>query len=88
LPWGGTGANRTSDLAFINANYITRWGGAFGSLCLPDGTLTTQDSWALYWSQTEHSATNALGLNLGTSGAIYPQSWILKDDGFTLRCIR
>jgi len=87
IAMGGTGNSRT-DLDFVNSNYITRWGGAFGGNCHFDGTLWNQGSWASYWSQTENDATYGRHLSFNSNGIIYPQDWSRKNDGFSLRCVR
>jgi uncharacterized protein (TIGR02145 family) len=87
IAMGGTGNSRT-DLDFVDSNYITRWGGAFGGNCVSDGTLWSQGSRGYYWSQSENDGTNGRSLNFDTNGTINPQSWDGKNYGLTLRCVQ
>jgi len=83
IAMGGTGYLRT-DLDFVNTNYVTRWGGAFGGWSNADGTLNGQGFWGFYWSRSEDGAL----LPFDTNGNINPQSWGNRDGGLTLRCVR
>jgi uncharacterized protein (TIGR02145 family) len=88
---GGTGSNRNNSefITFINENYIARWGGAYGGSCNPDGMLSSQGSWANYWSSSEHStADRGVSLGASTSGRIDPRGTNTKHFGFPLRCVR
>jgi len=87
IAMGGTGNNRM-DLNFVNANYITLWGGAFGGLSLSNGALTVQGNRGLYWSQAEGDATNGSNLDFRTFGELCPQCGDNKGNGFSLRCVR
>jgi len=87
IAMGGTGNSRV-DLDFVNANYITRWGGRFGGGCISVGTLSGQDILGSYWSQTGFGATNARDLTFGTAGNINPWLSTSRSHGFSLRCVR
>jgi len=87
IAMGGIGDFRT-DLDFVNANYVTRWGGRFGGFSLSGGTLLSQASWGHYWSQSEGDATDARSLGLDAGGTINPQGWQYKAHGLTIRCVR
>jgi len=84
---GGTGNFRTNT-AFINANFITRWGGQFRGGCNATGQLFGQDSWAYYWSQSEDGADGGFLLRFSSGGIINPQHWSSKFNGFPLRCVQ
>jgi len=88
IAMGGNGNIRGDTPQFVQDNYITRWGGAFGGYCSSDGTLLNQGIWGIYWSQTENYATNGRILFFSTSGNISPQGWNAKVVGLTLRCVR
>jgi len=88
LALGGSGQNRSDTPQFVTDNYINRWSGAFGGLCLSDGTLWSQGSRGYYWSQSENDGTNGRSLNFDTNGTINPQSWDGKNYGLTLRCVQ
>jgi len=89
IAMGGTG-NFRADLDFINANYITRWGGAFGGVCASNGTVHYQGSRVGYWSQAESGADadGAFALDFATSGLVNPQSPWHKITGLPVRCVR
>jgi len=87
IAMGGTGEYRV-DLDFVNTKYFALWGGVFGGACFSDGILDFQGQWAFYWSATEGNAWDACNLHFGTNGYLVPQSWDVKDYGFTLRCVR
>ncbi|MCL2416794.1 MAG: Ig-like domain-containing protein [Bacteroidales bacterium] len=84
----GSNGNSRTDLAFVNANYITRWGGRFGGFSRSGGTLWHQGVWGLYWAQSEHDATVGRNLTFGMNGVVGPQSWGLKDISAPVRCVR
>jgi len=85
---GGTGGVRT-DLDFINANYINRWGGVFGATCYACGS-GVQEQRALYWSQTNANFVMGRGilLTFRTTGQIFPEGFCNKRNGRSLRCVR
>jgi len=87
LAMGGTGNFRTNT-AFINANFIARWGGEFRGGCNATGQLFGQDSWAYYWSQSEDGADGGFLLRFSSGGIINPQHWSSKFNGFPLRCVQ
>ena len=91
---GGSGNNRSmnsSDIAtqeFVAANYITRWGGAFGGFGHPDGLLWRLGIWGNYWTLQEYDSYNAFSLYYDARGLVYPQNWPTKFNGLTVRCVR
>ncbi|MCL2417056.1 MAG: Ig-like domain-containing protein [Bacteroidales bacterium] len=87
IAMGGTGNSRT-DSGFVNANYINRWGGAFGGYSVSYGRLRLQDLIGRYWSQSELDAMTGRGLTFSPGGAVWPQVSNVKNYGFALRCVR
>jgi len=87
LAMGGTGYFRTNT-TFVNANFITRWGGQFRGGCNATGQLFGRDSWAYYWSQSEDGADGGFLLRFSSTGIINPQHWSSKFNGFPLRCVK
>jgi len=88
---GGTGNLRTSTPRFITANYINRWGGAFGGYCNSSGALQYQHLMGAYWSQTACGISpRSLGFSLVFSGAgeIHPQFRDIGMAGKSIRCVR
>jgi len=83
---GGTGNDRTN-LNFVNNLYVTLWGGAFGGW-RNYLTLVDQGSQAYYWSQSEKDADFGFVLTFSSAGKISPQSYSMKNLGYTLRCVR
>jgi len=86
---GGTGNGRDGVSPFVTNGYINLWGGTFGGVSLPSGTLDTQGTWGAYWSQTDgnDSGAHCFGFTTTTTGIVGPQLWGLKNFGFTLRCV-
>jgi uncharacterized protein (TIGR02145 family) len=64
------------------------WGGAYGGYCGSDGSLNSQGSSALYWSQSETTTTSGYSLSFSTGAYVSPQSSNVKHLGFLLRCVR
>ena len=90
IAMGGPGLNRPdneTNSQFVNENYISRWGGAFGGYCTSDGTITALGSCANYWSKSENEDLGGR-LYFSVDGLITPQRWGSKYYGFPLRCIR
>jgi len=85
---GGSGNNRGDTPQFVQENYITRWGGAFGGGSGSVGTLRNQGIWGHYWSSTEGDATLARNLNVNTNGLVSPQNWSNRGGGLSLRCVQ
>jgi uncharacterized protein (TIGR02145 family) len=83
---GGTG-NSGLDLMLRN-RYLNDWGGTYGGSSRPDSTLINQESFALYWSQSESSASFGSYLFFDILGNVSPQSLLPKFNGFSLRCVR
>ncbi|MCL2416946.1 MAG: fibrobacter succinogenes major paralogous domain-containing protein [Bacteroidales bacterium] len=90
IAMGGTGDSRT-DLAFVNANYVTRWGSHLGGFSNPTGTVLSQEN-GIYWSTTDAaSASWARPLAIGSmSGGInfFYMSGLDRGSGLTVRCVR
>jgi uncharacterized protein (TIGR02145 family) len=91
---GGTGLNRwdgvtAADLSkYINTD-TNQWSAAnYSGVSTEKGLLSCQDSLAYYWSQSEFDANSGYTIHLSTNGLIYPQSWLSKNMGLSLRCIR
>lgn len=87
IAMGGTGQFRTNT-TFVNNNYITLWGGAFGGACNTSGGLFGQGTWGYYWSQSGDSADGGFLLRFSSTGTINPQHWGSKFNGFSLRCVQ
>jgi len=86
---GGTGMSRTDGTAtpqFVTDNFITRWGGAFGTS--DADTPDDQGTWGIYWSQAEISTDIALGLGFSTNGHVWTNGSRSKGNSFMLRCVR
>jgi len=64
------------------------WGGNFGGLTNPHGTMLGVTFWGEYWSMCEADTDFGLSLFFETEGSINPQHWNLKDHGLALRCVR
>ena len=91
IAMGGTGNVRwgAQFVQFVQNNYITRWGGAFGGFCDSGGSLTVQNTWGNYWSLSDLNVTQADRLTFSSGGEIHPQgSGGNKANGFALRCVR
>jgi len=84
----GNGNNRGDTPQIVTDNYITRWGGAFGGNCTPDGNLANQWTFVHYWSQTDGDASTGRALTLSWNGSIHPQGLQWKNTGNPLRCVR
>jgi len=85
IAMGGTGGLQT-DLDFVNSNYITRWGGAFGGRV--DTSLNSNGWSGEYWAQSEESVGTGRRLYFTAGGFIIPWDRDNKDLGFSLRCVR
>jgi len=85
---GGTGNGRT-DLDFVNSNYITLWGGAFGGSAWSI-SMFNRGIDGYYWSQSEDDDANiAFFLSFDRSGNIWGENHRMnKSYGATLRCVR
>jgi uncharacterized protein (TIGR02145 family) len=90
---GGNGSNRT-DVTVRNKLIATSgivgqfWGGTYGGYCSSGGSLSVQDSWAVYGSLAERVVTTGRNLYFATSGNVSPQNSLTKNYGLMLRCVR
>jgi len=94
IAMGGDGQNRFSSSSaiatsqFVQDNYISLWGGAFGGWGNNIGGLHNQGLDANYWTLMEEGATTGHSLVFGVLGTLGPQNWQLKFQGHSLRCVR
>jgi len=82
----GTGSSQTN--ATHRDKYLNSWGGLYGGNSNVIGTLGSQGLVALYWSQSESSATGGYGLDFRSNDFVNPQYGFRKDYGLSLRCVR
>ena len=83
----GSGVSSYTD-TLVRDKYITLWGGTYGGYCGIDGQLGGQSWSAYYWSQSERCENHGFRMNFHSDGYTFPQGWLGKDNGFSLRCIR
>jgi uncharacterized protein (TIGR02145 family) len=85
---GGTGNKRSTTAAWINTNYVTKWGNVFGGIA--DGSATKyQNQNGDYWSNTANSNTIGLHLAVDTSPLyVIPAQANDKRWGMQVRCVR
>ena len=90
---GGTGY-LSWDVDFVYANYIIRWGGAFGGMSRYNGAVIPSVFSGFqsgqYWSQSESSlfVQSAYSLYFRSEGELIPTQRPAKNWGLTLRCVR
>jgi uncharacterized protein (TIGR02145 family) len=70
----------------IRDKYLNDWGGSYGGLSHPEGTLEWQNLFANYWSQSDIPTAGVI-LNFSVYGA-YNMSFSVKYLGYALRCVR
>jgi len=68
--------------------FLNVWGGNIGGGCFPGGVLYDQGRYALYWAQTEHSATTGHRLFFRGRGNFWGGAHYYKCHGATLRCVK
>ncbi|MCL2028367.1 MAG: hypothetical protein FWG79_07770 [Bacteroidales bacterium] len=91
---GGTGINRDDDdavrdkLIAVSGDAGQFWGGAYVGLCTGTGPLGGQESYAVYWSSSEATATYARRLYFDADGFVLHQNFNSKGFGVPLRCVR
>jgi len=87
---GGNGRTRTS-LAFVNDNYIARWGGTYSGTCTASGALRSQNVAGEYWASVPRNqvpSNHAFTFGFENDGFLSPDGLIGKANGHALRCVR
>ena len=91
IAMGGTGNDRSRVSQTVTKGYVSRWGGAFGGVSEPWGSLYAQGVLGAYWSLTEGTISGAHCFSFTTIArgrrTISPQAYGLKHFGFSLRCV-
>jgi hypothetical protein len=84
---GGTGENRADvPIEWINAQYITVWGGTWGGLIFTTDPLGIGDG-GFYWSSTFDGA-NIHGLSYSSLGNVNPDIFDTGGFGLQIRCVK
>lgn len=74
----------TPSAFWANASY---WNGVYAGQCSSSGILETQGSYAYYWSNSQYNPVGAYFLYFKTDSNAFPQSYVYKYYGFSVRCV-